>query len=348
MSWQRRLKYTITTLQPLFWLPAIVLNAWCILLIWDYFRGPISIFLSAAVLSFVLGLPVRQLERWRVPRLLAVLLVLLAIVAIMLVAAVTLLPILINQVTGLANTLPQSINDGIQQFQALEQHSILSRIPIDLRSILGTLATRLSEQLQTFTSRLLDLLLGLASSALQAMLTLVISFYLLLQGDEVWNGLFRLLPKASRHRARSALALSFQNYLLSQLTIAILIGGSTTILLFLLGLRFWLLMGCGVGLLAIFPFGGSISIVGLAIVHAFINPWLGLRILVFCWGSDQLIENLIAPRLFGKSIGVHPVWILMAILIGAQVGGLLGVILAVPTVGCLRILLDDYRTLPNS
>lgn len=348
MSWQRRLKYTITTLQPLFWLPAIVLNAWCILLIWDYFRGPISIFLSAAVLSFVLGLPVRQLERWRVPRVIAVLLVLLAIVAIFLLATVTLLPILINQVTGLANTLPRSLNDGIQQFQALEQHSFFSRIPLDLRAVLGTLVSRLSEQLQVLTSRLLDLLLGIASSALQAMLTLVISFYLLLQGEAVWDGLFRLLPKQSRKKARSAIELSFRNYLLSQLTIAVLIGGSSTILLLLLGLRFWLVLGCGIGLLAIFPFGGSISIVALALIQTFSNPLLGLKILVLCWGSDQLIENLIAPRLFGQSIGVHPVWILMAILIGAQIGGLLGVILAVPTVGCLRILLDDYRTLPST
>lgn len=347
MSWQRRLKYSIATLQPFFWLPAILLNAWCVLLVWDYFRGPISIFLSAALLSFILGLPVRLLERWRVPRLLAVLLILAVIVAVMLLVTVTLLPILINQVSALANTLPQSLNDGFQQFQLLEQHPFFSRIPLDLRAVLGTVVSRLSEQLQALTSRLLELLLGVASGALQTMLTLVISFYLLLRGEEVWDGIYNWLPIRWRSRARSALELSFRNYLLSQLTIAFLIGSTATIVLLLLGLRFWLLLGCGIGLLAIFPFGGSISIVGLAIVQMFSNPWLGIRILVFCWGTDQLIENLIAPRLFGKSIGVHPVWVLMAILIGAQLGGLLGVILAVPTVGCLRILLDDYRVVPT-
>lgn len=347
MSWQRRLKYTIATLQPLLWLPAILLNAWCVLLIWDYFRGPISIFLSAALLSFILGLPVRFLERWRVPRLLAVVLILMAIVMAMLLVTVTLLPILINQVSALANTLPQSLNEGFQQLQLLEKHPFFNRIPLDLRGVLGTLVSRLSEQLQAVTSRLLDLLLGIASGALHTMLTLVISFYLLLRGEEVWDGLYHWLPVRWQSRARSALELSFRNYLLSQLTIAFLIGSTATIILLMLGIRFWLLFGCGIGLLAIFPFGGSISIVSVALVQMFSNPWLGLRVLVFCWGTDQLIENLIAPRLFGKSIGVHPVWVLMAILIGAQLGGLLGVILAVPTVGCLRILLDDYRVVSN-
>ena len=96
-------------------------------------------------------------------------------------------------------------------------------------------------------------------------------------------------------------------------------------------------------MLAFFPFGGSVGIVLIGLLLMLSNFWLGFRAGLVAWLADQLVENFFGPRLLGRFTGVHPVWVLLSLLIGAQVAGFLGVILAVPTAGFVKFMLDLYR-----
>ncbi len=327
--------------QPFLLLPFLVLNAWCLWVVVDTLRTPLSIFLAAAILSFILDFPVRLLERWRLPRTLAIALVVLAILGLLALAGLTVVPLVIHQVEQLAQVLPTWVGAGVQKLMELRQNPLLQRLPVDLDQLLTNLGNALSVQLQTFSSRLLDLLLTTANGIFQTLLTLIFTFYLLLQGDSFWDSLFRWFPRRRRQRVRDAFSLSFRNYLTSQITLASLIGTGVTLTLLVLGVEFWLLFGLGVGLLALLPFGGPIGIGIISAILGLSNGWMGLRALVGCLLVDQAIENVLAPRLFGQLTGVHPVWILLSILLGAQVGGVLGVVLAVPTAGFIRLMLAE-------
>lgn len=327
--------------QPFLLLPFVVLNAWCLWVVVDTLRTPLSIFLAAAILSFILDFPVRLLERWRLPRALAIALVIVTILGLLLVAGLTLVPLVIHQVEMLGQLLPGWISSGVQKLLELRQNPLLQRLPVDVDQLLTNLGNGLSAQLQLLSTRVLDLLVTTANGIFQTLLTLIFTFYLLLQGESFWDSIFRWLPRRRRERVRQAFSLSFRNYLTSQITLASLIGSGVTLTLLLLGVEFWLLFGLGVGLLALLPFGGPIGIAIISAILGLSNGWEGLRTLVACLLVDQAIENVLAPRLFGQLTGVHPVWILLSILLGAQLGGVLGVVLAVPTAGFIRLMLQE-------
>ncbi|MGL5034072.1 MAG: AI-2E family transporter, partial [Microcystaceae cyanobacterium] len=106
---------------------------------------------------------------------------------------------------------------------------------------------------------------------------------------------------------------------------------------------FGLLFGLVIGLMAFFPFGGAFSIVVLSFIAALNSFWLGVKVLVIATLVDQVVENAIAPRLLGKFTGVHPVWVLLSLIIGAKVAGILGILVAVPCTSFVKEMLDLAR-----
>jgi predicted PurR-regulated permease PerM len=104
----------------------------------------------------------------------------------------------------------------------------------------------------------------------------------------------------------------------------------------LLQVPFALLFGLGVGFMALFPFGTGVSITAIGLLMALKNFWLGMKVLAVAAIIQQVIENGVAPRLLGGFTGLNPVWILVALLLGAQVAGILGLLLAVPLAGFLK------------
>jgi predicted PurR-regulated permease PerM len=103
------------------------------------------------------------------------------------------------------------------------------------------------------------------------------------------------------------------------------------------------LFGVFIGILALFPYGGTIGITLVTLLLTLKSIGLGLTVLAIATVIDQVIENGIAPRLMGHLTGVHPVWVVMAILIGAKIAGLLGVVLAVPIASTVKEVMEIYK-----
>ncbi len=88
--------------------------------------------------------------------------------------------------------------------------------------------------------------------------------------------------------------------------------------------------------MTLIPFGGATGISIVSLLMAFQNFWLGIKVLLVASLIDQAIGNIIAPRILGEIIGLNPVWVLVSLLLGAKVGGLLGLLIAVPIAGCIK------------
>jgi predicted PurR-regulated permease PerM len=119
-----------------------------------------------------------------------------------------------------------------------------------------------------------------------------------------------------------------------------------TIAFLLLKIPFGLLFGLGMGFMGLFPFGVAFSIVVVSTLMALSSFWLGVKVLVVTTIIQQIIENGVAPRLLGGAIGLNPIWILVALLIGAKVGGILGLLIAVPFAGFIKTGADFLRSNP--
>lgn len=182
---------------------------------------------------------------------------------------------------------------------------------------------------------------------LDVLLVVILTFYLLQHSDEVWQGIVDWLPPEWRQPFTDTLRLSFQNYFIGQIILAICMAVGLTSTYLLLRVPFGLLFGLTVGFMALVPFGGTVGIVTITLLVALQNIGLALQVLAGSVIVQQIVENLIAPRVLGSVTGLNPFWVFIALLTGARVGGLLGVIVAVPSAVVVKEILLALRSHPS-
>jgi predicted PurR-regulated permease PerM len=313
-------------------LPLSVINAWAMAVIFDYFHSLLVILLASSLLAFLLNYPVTVLQRTTPGgRNQASFIVFLLALSIILGVGVTLVPLALSQAQQLVASLPKWIDSGQKQLLTLNQQLENMGFAINLDILSQQINDRLKIQLQSVTQGVLDIAVLTVTSLLDFLLTLVLTFYLLQHGEELWESLIEWLPQKIRQPFSQTLRLSFQNFFLGQLILATCLGSALTILFLWLRVPFGLLFGLTIGTIALVPFGGSVGIGLVTLLIALRDFWLGAKVLAASVLVQQIIENLIAPRVLGSVTGLNPVWVFISILTGARVGGLLGVIVAVPT-----------------
>ena len=328
-------------------LPLLGLNGWVALQIFAYFRAQFTIFLTATLLSFLLNYPVQWLSRFRLRRSLAILLVLLITISILGVLGVLLVPLLIGQINDLSGRLPSWIDSSTSQMTAFQNWAIGLNLPIDLSRLSAQLQARITTQIQTISAGVLSLLPDAISSIVDLGLTVVLTFYLLLHGEKLWDGIYQWLPESWNSRARPLIKRNFQNYFLGQFTVALLMGSAMTIAFVVIQVPFGLLFGIAVGVMAIFPFGPALSITVISFLTALKSIWLGVRVVTVAAVIDQVVENAIAPQLIGGFVGLNPVWILVSLLLGTKIAGVLGLIVAVPVASSVKSIFEDRKIPPS-
>lgn len=328
-------------------LPLTALNGWVLYRIFQIFRTPMTLLIAATLLAFLLSHPVEVLHKRGLGRGLSALVIFLLAVGAIGMSAIALTPILLTQLQELASNLPQWLESGGEQFQVLDQWLTTHRIPLDTSVLAARLADLLPEELGQFPDTLLELVVGAADSLIEVLITAVLTLYLLLHGQEFWNGLLRWLPGDFGDQVRVAMRDQFKNYFVGQAVIAALMASLLTTVFFLLKIPFWLVLGLGIGSLVVIPFGDIVGIGLASLVMSFQNPWLGGEVLLVALIVDQLVDNGVAPRILGNLIGLNPVWVILSLLLGAQFGGVLGIVIAVPLAGSVKRILDDF-SLPEA
>lgn len=316
--------------------PLIILNGWLLILVFDYFHDIITVFVVANILAFLLNYLVELFIFYGAEQQKSVLGVIFLTVFALAVLAVTIAPAIVQQLNDLVYRLPSWIESGTQQLIQLNEWADTQKIPLNLDGLIVELTTRLPGQLQSVSGQVLSIFLGTVGSVLEVVLTLVITFYLLLKGKQLWDGISVWLPQPMGDQIRALIRQNFHNYFVGQASIALIIGSSMTIGFVILQVPYGLLFGLTVGFMALFPFGLGFSIVIVSFLIALNSFWLGVKVLGLAVIIQQVVENGIAPRLLGGFTGVNPVWILIALLIGAKVGGVLGLLLAVPLAASIK------------
>lgn len=328
-------------------LPVLALNGWIVLQAFEYFRQFISVFIGANLFAFLLNYAVRLLQRWGFSRSHAVFLVLMLSVAGILILGVTLIPVLVDQVNGLVRRLPEWVLSGSDQLNAFQRWVDERRLPLNFFTLVRQVQENLTTQVQSAGGQIVGLGLGLAGGAVDFIFMVVLTFYLLLYGDRLWEGIFRWLPEDWGTRLRLNLRQSFHNYFSGQASLAVLIGLALMLVFLVLQVPFNLLFGFIVGLMTLIPLGAPLTILLVSSLVALTDIWLGIKVLAVGLLVEQAIENIIAPRLLGRFTGLNPVWVLVALLLGIRIAGLLGLLVAIPIAGFIKTTLDMVWTERN-
>jgi predicted PurR-regulated permease PerM len=323
--------------------PLLVINGWAVSAIFHYFHSLIVILVGASVLAFLLNYPVSWMVSHGARREQVAILVFLIALSILLALGVTLFPLALTQAQQLVARLPELIDSGRYQLMMLNERAESFGIPINLDALLGQINDRVKGQLQGIAGQVLNLAVVTLTSLLDFLLTMVLTFYLLQHGDELWQSLVDWLPSRFRNPFTQTVRLSFQNFFITQLIISTCMASALIPTFLWLKVPFGLLFGLTIGVMALIPYGGSVGIAITTSLVALQDIAMGVRVLIAAVIVQQILENLIAPRILGSFTGLNPVWLLISVLTGARIGGLLGVVLAVPTAVVIKTALSALR-----
>jgi predicted PurR-regulated permease PerM len=343
LDWWQTLTPLTRYLAIALFIPLLVLNGWAISAIFSYFHSLIVILVGASVLAFLLNYPITWLELQGAKREPVAILVFLLALSILLALGLTLFPLALTQAQQLVARLPELIDSGRSQLMILNEKAEYLGLPLNLDALLVQINDRVKGQLQAIAGQVLNLAVVTVTSLLDFLLTMVLTFYLLQHGNELWKSIIEWLPKKFRDAFSETVRLSFQNFFITQLILSTCMATALIPSFLWLKVPFGLLFGLTIGLMALVPFGGSVGIALTTSLVALQDFSMGVRVLIAAVIVQQILENLIAPRILGSFTGLNPVWILISVLGGARVGGLLGVIVAVPTAVVIKTALTALR-----
>ncbi len=323
--------------------PLIFLNGWLAFRFFEYFQPIITTFVLASLLAFILNYPVSVLQQRGVKRSYAVGLVFASTLIIIIALAITILPIVLDQFNEMAKVVPQWIDSSEQKLMTLNNWAENQRLRVNFSQIVTQLTDRFPGELEYFGNRLLKFAIDAVDSVSEGLITIVITFYLLADGERIWNGIFKKLPLSIGEKIKQSFQNNFQNYLIGQIALALLMGVSLTTVFLILQVPFGLVLGLGVGILSLIPFGDVASLAIITLLLAAHDIWLAAKVVAVSVVVDQLIDQAIAPRLLGSFTGLRPIWVLTSLLVGTYVGGLLGLLIAVPVAGVIKDALEGWQ-----
>ncbi len=329
--------------------PIIALNIWLLALAFQYFEHLVTVLTVSTILAFLLNYPVQFFERAGITRAQAVIIVLLVSLTLLVFVGLILVPLVIDQTNQLLQGIPIWLETIQERLGQLDNWARARRLPLDLRGFSTRINTNIESQLQSLAGQAVGLALGTLSGLIETVLVVVLAFYMLLYGDRMWHGLINLLPPHIGLPLSASLRLNFQNFFLTQLLLGLFMFVVLTPIFVVLKVPFALLFALLIGAAELIPFiGATLGIGTVTILVLFQNWWLAVQVALAAIFMQQIKDNVLAPRLMGNFTGLNPIWIFIALLMGAKIAGLLGVIVSVPIAGTIKSTIDAIRHLKRS
>lgn len=315
--------------------------------------------LGDVLLPFILGSAIAyfidpvadRLERAGLSRVAATAVITVVAIVLFVVMALLVIPTLISQTAELINVMPQLMKD-LQAFLTRQFPSI----GVEGSTMRTTLA-KIGEVIESRGPAVLESVLGSAVSVLGVVILIVIvpvvSVYMLLDWDRMISRIDALLPRDHApviRRLAGEIDRTLASFIRGMGTVSLILGTYYAVALMVVGLQFGLVVGFVAGLVTFIPYlgamiGGTLAI-GLALFQ-FWGEWgsIGLVAIIFVIG--QVVEgNLLTPNLVGKSVGLHPVWLLLALAVFGALFGFVGMLVAVPVAAALGVIarfgVDQY------
>jgi predicted PurR-regulated permease PerM len=314
----------------------LVASGWAVVQLLGYFEAVIVIFTFAAILAFLLNYPVEWLRRY-LPHSVAVVLVFLLSIIILGGLTITVGLAVLSQGQQLVDSITSFLNSLVPLIERIELLLQKRNLQIDLT----VLETQLRDQAVSTVVTSLAILQGFLTNFITFILIAVVAFFMLLDGEKLWNLLIKILPQHRRSKFTEIIRRSFLSFFRGQLLLCLFLTTSTFLVFLLLKVPFALLLSVIVGCLDIIPgIGATLGVGTVTLIVLSQNVWLALRVFIACIILQQIQDNLIAPRIMQGALNLNPVVVFFALLVGARVAGLLGVFISIPIAGVIVSLFE--------
>lgn len=309
--------------------------------------GVLTPFIAGMAVAYFFDPAADRLNRWGCSRGAAAGLVIAAFFMIVFGGLILLAPLLQGQVIGLASKIP-----GLIDALRTQAEPILQRLQADmtpetaerLRSAAGSHAGDLIQWLTAMLARMWSGGIAFFHLLSLIVITPVVAFYLLRDWDIIVMRIDGWLPRSSAPIIRQQLSeidATIAGFVRGQATVCLMLAIFYATGLTVAGLPFGLLLGIGAGLISFIPYAGAMTglLAGMAIALTHFPDWPPVAVVASVFLAGQIIDSyFLTPKLIGDRIGLHPVWIIFALLAGGALFGFTGVMLAVPAAAVIGVL----------
>lgn len=271
------------------------------------------------------------LRKKGIPRVLSVLIPYIFVIALFITIIFPLIPFFASQVQSLFVILPPYLNQAAGLFGVHLE-------PAQLRSFIGSEIGEIGRNAYELTSRVFG---GIFST----LMILVVSFYFLLDHDRIKKSLVSLFKIEQQERVSltmSQIENKIGGWFRGQIILSFFIGTITWIGLSILGIEFALPLALLAGMLEILPtIGPIVAAIPAIIVSLNTSINAALIVIIFYLVLQAVENNLLVPRVMQKAVGLHPIAVIISVIVGAQLLGILGALLAIPIVSLVLILFNS-------
>jgi predicted PurR-regulated permease PerM len=308
-------------------------------------RGPLLLLYVCMLLAMGLSPLVRWIERqrlWavgrkRLPRPLAILVIYAAVIGTLTGVGFAIVPPLIQQSQQLVKEFPHLIDRGQERLASwglispdTSYKELLQQSPIGG----GDAVTLLMSTVWGFIGGLFGMIT-----------ILLLTFYMLVESQSIFEFFVRLFPRERRRQVASVSALvtiKVSAWLGGQIFLGFVIGATSAIGLGLMGVPYFfvlaLISGIGEMIPMVGPLISAIPAIGVAFT---VSPGLALGVAVFFLLQQQFENAVLVPKLMGETVGLSAVTVITALMIGSELFGLAGALLAVPTAAIIQVLVEE-------
>lgn len=314
----------------------ILASAWLI-------RDIIAIFFVALILAAVIFPAVEFFGKWKIPPWAAVLIVYIIIVSVLSLAVILLVPVFVNQIIGVATEFPayyQRIQGGIQEFQ---NYSVQYNLNEEIKKLFGPIGKA--------GQGIITSIFGIFGGFISILVILVLTFYMLVEKGGLEKFISHVTPDRyhkyvveliTRMQRRVGLWIRGQLILMFAVSILTFIG------LLILRVPYAALLAFLMFVLEIIPIAGPIigGVVAAVLTFLATKSLLTTVLVILLFIIIQQLENqILLPRVMSRVVGLSPIVVILAILIGAKVAGIVGALLAVPVATALSVFVKDWKEL---
>lgn len=319
-----------------------------ILLFWSLYKIRVVFipFFFGFLLAYVLDPVVDYLETLHLHRVLAIILVYIIMGLFIAGLLIYVLPAFFHDLNRLVELIPQQIRviqDTIREMQlGYDQVAI----PEGFRQVLDGIFLDVENMALDLVQGLARGLLLFFSQAFNLILAPVLSFYFLLEFNNLGRHIIQLMPLRFRAEAEQIgmeINQVIKKFIRGNVVVAFLVGFMAAAGMAVIGMEFPLLLGFLVGITNFIPyFGAIISAIPVIFLALLKSKWLALYVTGLMFIIQQVEGNIISPRILGKCVGLHPLVIILALLVGGQLWGVGGMILAIPLAAITKILVKHF------
>ncbi len=299
------------------------------------------IFISVFV-AIALGPAVELFQRTGIKRWVAILATYLSLLGAVFLIGVLVVPPIVSQTNHFVNSVPRYVDD-LQKSKTIRNYDRRYHITTKLRKE----AEKLPARLGSAVGALRDVTVGVFSAVVQLITVLTMAFFLLLDGKRIVAWAYEELGPVRGPRVRGIAGQVYDSvggYVLGNIVISLVAGTSTWIVLSILGVPFATPLAVLMGFLDLIPLvGATIGAIIIGIVAAIADfPTALIVWIVFSIVYQQIENNILQPVIYRRTVALHPLVVLIAVLIGGTLMGILGALVAIPVAGAVQIVARDW------